>query len=105
MTAVEQPRRSLTAPQPESAPAIPPAPELLRLFGDHAAATDQIDKQIKWWVDGLVAFARPLTQAVADVEDRSREWSTPAARQLHLDVVRFRSRLMNAMRLEDPPAT
>lgn len=37
-----------------------------------------------------------------DIARRSAGWTTPAARQLHLDVVRFQSRLINVKRLEDP---
>lgn len=58
------------------------------------------DAQIRWVVDGLVEHVRPLTGAVADVAALSEDWDGPAARQLHLDVARFRSRLMNSMRLD-----
>jgi len=92
----------LSPAEVEPPAAIPAAPKLNPFVGP-AAIAEQVEKQMKWVVDGLVARARPLTRAVADVEALSRQWSTPAARQLHLDVVRFRSRLVNAMRLEDPP--
>ena len=60
------------------------------------------DAQMKAWVDEFSARVAPLTRAVDHVARRSAGWTTPAARQLHLDVVRFQSRLINVKRLEDP---
>lgn len=90
---------SLPAPAPETATG--PLPRLDQQLGP-AALEAQQGAQIKWVVDELVRRLRPLTRTVADVQKRSRDWSTPAARQLNLDVSRFRSRLVNTMRLEDP---
>jgi hypothetical protein len=55
----------------------------------------QRDAQIKWYVAALTDQMRALQSAVRSVEARTAGWSTPAARQIHLDVTRFRSRLIN----------
>jgi hypothetical protein len=71
---------------------IGPAPRL-NLFAPPAQMKQTQDAQINWFVDQLARELRPLAQAVEAVYHRSESWSTPAARQIHLDVARFRSRL------------
>ncbi|MGZ6574589.1 MAG: hypothetical protein ACXVHB_19600 [Solirubrobacteraceae bacterium] len=43
------------------------------------------DAQLNWFVDHFVQEMRPLTRAVNAVYGRSKTWSTPAARQIHLE--------------------
>ena len=78
-------------PEPPSR-SIGPAP-MLNPFSPSETMKAAQDAQIKWFVDHFVQEIRPLTQAVNAVYRRSRDWSAPAARQIHLDVTRFRSRL------------
>lgn len=79
------------APTPPPPP-IEPAP-VLNPFSPPEKIKATQDAQIKWFVDHFVREIRPLSQAVNAVHRRSEDWSTPAARQIHLDVTRFRSRL------------
>jgi len=79
---------------PPEAP-LAPAPRLNPLHGPDALKAQQ-EAQMKWVVDELIRYMRPLAKAAAAVELRSQDWSTPAARQLSLDVSRYRSRLSNA---------
>lgn len=80
---------------------LPPAPAYVPLVEtprmtptlDGAVMRAQQEAQMKWFVDGFVRCVRPLMRAVGAVEQRSVDWSTPVARQLHLDVTRFRTRL------------
>jgi len=52
--------------------------------------------QERWYVDEFVRGARPLNLAVQAVYERTKPWvAGPAARQVHLDVARFRSRLLS----------
>ena len=78
---------------PASSPSpIKPAP-MLNPFSPPEKIKATQDAQIKWFVDHFVREIRPLAQAVDAAHRRSEDWSTPAARQIHLDVTRFRSRL------------
>jgi hypothetical protein len=77
------------APPP---PPIEPAP-VFSLFSSAKQMKATQDAQIKWLIDHLVREIRPLIRAVNAVLSRSEAWSTPAARQIHLDVTRFGSRL------------
>lgn len=79
-------------PPASSPPPIGPAP-MLNPFSPPEKLKATQDAQIKWFVDHFVREIRPLAQAVNAVYHRSENWSTPAARQIHLDVTRFRSRL------------
>lgn len=79
-------------PEPPSRP-IGPAPKLNPFSPPETIKAAQ-DAQIRGFVDDFVQAIRPLTQAVNAVYRRSQDWSTPAARQIHLDVTRFRSRLI-----------
>jgi hypothetical protein len=90
----------VVAPAVSDAPAFVEPPALVPLSAPKVRKAAQ-DAQIRSIVDGLIEHVRPLTRAVADVAALSEDWDSPAARQLHLDVVRFRSRLMNSMRLDD----
>lgn len=90
----------LVAPAVSDAPAFVEPPGLVPFSPPEVLKAAQ-DAQIRWIVDGLIEHVRPLTRAVADVAALSEGWDGHAARQLHLDVVRFRSRLMNSMRLDD----
>ena len=79
---------------PPSAPRpIDPAPRLTP-FDPPARQAEARKAQIEWFVDHLVREVRPLTEAVDAVCSRSKSWETPVARQIHLDVMRFRSRLL-----------
>jgi hypothetical protein len=75
------------APEP-----ITPAPRL-KPFEPPAKRAQTQEAQIKWFVDLLVREFPPLAEAVDAVCARSESWETPAARQIHLDATRFRSRL------------
>lgn len=68
----------------------------LDLSRPQASWPAQIRAQERWMVDEQMASMRPLMRAVAAVQRRSVGWSTPAARQLHLDVARFNARLSRA---------
>ena len=76
------------APQP-----VDPAPRL-NPFDPPARQAGAQKAQIEWFVDHLVREARPLAEAVDAVCRRSMSWETPVARQIHLEVTRFRSRLL-----------
>lgn len=89
----------LLAPAVSDAPAFVEPPGFVPFSPPEVLKAAQ-DAQIRWIVDGLIEHVRPLTRAVADVAALSEGWDGHAARQLHLDVVRFRSRLMNSMRLD-----
>jgi hypothetical protein len=67
---------------------IPP----LRLSPDPQVMRAQQDAQIKWMAEEMSKAMKPLAVALEDSHRRSTGWSTPAARQLHLDIARFRSR-------------
>jgi hypothetical protein len=71
---------------------VKPAPVLNPLSPPEAIKATQ-DAQIRWVGNLLAEEFRGLTQAVNAVYRRTQDWSTPAARQIHLDVTRFRSRL------------
>ncbi len=98
--------RRLAAAYGFSAPPAPAGlvlkspPPLRATFERHAAAR-QLDDTMRWFVDEFVLRIRPLLKAVAAADRRSADWATPAARQLHLDVRRFRSRLASGASLED----
>jgi hypothetical protein len=77
------------APEP-----ITPAPRL-RPFDPPAKQAEAQKAQIKWFVDLIVREFPPLAEAVDAVCSRSASWETPAARQIHLDATRFRSRLFH----------
>lgn len=76
------------------APAEPvgPAPPL-NPFAPPTKLKETQDAQMNWFADQIVKELRPLARAVEAAYHRSESWSTPAARQIHLDVARFRSRL------------
>ena len=90
----------LVAPAVSDPPTFVEPPRLVPLSRPKVLMAAQ-DAQIRWIVDGLIEHVSPLTRAVADVAALSGDWDGHAARQLHVDVVRFRSRLMNSMRLDD----
>jgi hypothetical protein len=77
---------------PKPLPPLPPLPKMALSFDQRVMAERQ-QQQIKWFVDAMVPRFRWLSEAVRAVERRTSEWSTPAARQVHLDVARFQSRL------------
>lgn len=78
-------------PPPRVQP-IGPAPRLTP-FAPPARQKEIQDAQISWFVESLVRELRPLAQSVEAVHKRSETWTTPAARQIHLDVARLRSRM------------
>jgi hypothetical protein len=88
----------LAVPEPPSLVRRPPMPKV-GLPLDPQSFKKQQDAQIKWIVDGLVEQMRPLGTAADAVERRAQSWSGPAARQVLLDVKRFRSRLHRAIKL------
>lgn len=83
------------APQRIAPPDLPPHPPT-RLSPDPQVLNAQASAQMKWGVDILIAYMRPLAHAVEALASASENWATPAARQVHLDVERFRSRLQAA---------
>jgi len=93
----------------EMTPAPPPRPvapaPMLNPFDNPKAIKATQDAQIKWFVDHFVREIRPLTKAVNAIYCRSQDWSTPAARQIHLEVTRFRSRLGASERQRTEPAS
>jgi len=89
---------SIGMPEPPPPPKRPPMPKF-RVPSDPGSLKKQQDAQIKWVVDGLVAEMRPLGSAVVAVQRRAQSWSRPAARQVLLDVTRFRSRLHRTIKL------
>jgi len=74
---------------------IGPAPRP-NLFDAPTRLKETQEAQIKWVVDNFVRDLRPLGDAVNSVCRRSESWQTPAARQIHLDATRFRSRLLRS---------
>jgi hypothetical protein len=79
-------------PSPPPEP-ITPAPRL-NPFDPPAKMAEAQREQIKWTVDLIVREVPPLAEAIDAVCARSKSWQTPAARQIHLDATRFRSRLL-----------
>jgi hypothetical protein len=77
---------------PEPLPPLPPLPKTVFSFDERMMAERQ-QEQIKWVVDAMIPRFRWLIEAVRAVERRTARWSTPAARQVHLDAARFMSRL------------
>lgn len=77
---------------PPAVEPVGPAPRLIP-FATPAQLEGMKDAHVRWFVDHLVRELRPLARAVEAVYHRSESWSTPSARQIHLDVARFRSRL------------
>jgi hypothetical protein len=73
--------------------ALRPFPSFLDV--SPAAWHEQQDAQIKWFAESAADKMRVLMDAVRAVETRSASWTEPAARQLHIDVTRFRSRLIS----------
>jgi hypothetical protein len=81
-------------PLPVAAPIeLPPLPNPL---DSPLRLKETFNALIKWLADQMIRQLRPLTVAVNAVYRRSESWETPAARQVHLDVTRFRSRLVRA---------
>jgi len=79
-------------PDPSPLPPLPPVPQMTPLAGLLILAQQQ-QAQIKWFTDAFVPRWRRLSDAVRAVESRTATWASPAARQLHLDVARFASRM------------
>lgn len=77
---------------PAPLPPLPPLPKAVISLDERVMAERQRE-QMKWTVDAMVPRFRWLIEAVRAVERRSAAWSTPAARQVHLDAARFKSRL------------
>jgi hypothetical protein len=63
-------------------------------FASPGRKKEAFDAQITWSADQMLPQLRALTASVNAVYHRSHSWETPAARQVHLDVARFRSRLV-----------
>ncbi|MGH2958266.1 MAG: hypothetical protein ACRDKE_01565, partial [Solirubrobacterales bacterium] len=59
--------------------------------------------QIRAATDNIIATMRPLALATNAAYRRTRDWNTPSAKQLHLDIARFRSRLSLTDVVEDSP--
>lgn len=79
-------------PDPSPLPPLTPVPRLTPLAGSLILAQQQ-HAQIKWFTDAFIPGWRRWADAVRAVESRTATWMTPAARQLHLDVARFASRM------------
>lgn len=79
-------------PDPPPLPPLPPVPQLTPFAGPLILAQQQ-QAQIKWFTDAFLPRWRRLSDAIRAVESRTATWTTPAARQLHLDVARFASRM------------
>jgi hypothetical protein len=81
---------------PPTLPLSPPIEPLSELnpFDPPAKLKETFDAQMRWLADHMIREFRPLTEAVNAVYRRSESWETPVARQVHLDVARFRSRLV-----------
>lgn len=73
-------------------PPAPPMPCLNPLLGP-ASLRAQTEAQMRWVVDSMIVWMRPMARAVRVAEQMTLDWDRPSARQLHLDIVRFRSRL------------
>lgn len=91
---------SIAVPEPPPVERRPPMPTLGLPLAPEAFKRQQ-EAQMKWFVDGFVAEAAPLGTALDAVGRRAQPWSGPAARQVFLDVTRFRSRLHRAIKQED----
>jgi hypothetical protein len=83
----------VTRPTTLAPATLEPIPSFLDI--SPAVWHEQQQAQIKWFVDALAGRMRALMPAVRAVETRTAGWSAPAARQINLDVARFRSRLMS----------
>jgi hypothetical protein len=83
----------IAPPPPPVAPPIEPLPQP-NPFDPPAKLKETFDAQMKWFADHVIREFRPLTEAVNAVYRRSESWEEPVARQVHLDVARFRSRLV-----------
>jgi hypothetical protein len=79
----------IAPPPPPVAPLPEPNP-----FDPPVKLKETFDAQMKWFADHVIREFRPLTEAVNAVYRRSESWGAPVARQVHLDVARFRSRLV-----------
>jgi hypothetical protein len=79
---------ALLAPEP-----ITPAPRI-NPFAPPARKAETQKAQVRWIVELIVRELPPLAEAIDAVCVRSESWQTPAARQIHLDATRFRSRLL-----------
>ncbi|HEV7564388.1 MAG TPA: hypothetical protein VGO31_00315 [Microbacteriaceae bacterium] len=82
-----------TRPATLAPAALKPIPSFLDV--SPAVWREQQQAQLRWFVDALAGRTRALMPAVRAVETRTAGWSAPAARQINLDVARFRSRLMS----------
>lgn len=80
-------------PSEAPSPRVSPAP-ILNPFSRPEAIKATLDAQTRWLANHLIKEFGYLAEAVNPVYRRSQNWSTPAARQIHLDVTRFRSRLI-----------
>lgn len=85
-------------PEPPPPPKRPPMPKFRVALGPRLAQ-ETARRPNQWGVDGLVAEMRPLGSAVVAVQRWAQSWSRPAARQVLLDVTRFRSRLHRTIKL------
>lgn len=86
-------------PTPAALRSIPP---LIPLRPSTDMRESQRD-QIRVAADNMIATMRPLALATNASYRRTRDWTTPAAKQLHLDIARFRSRLSLTDVVEDNP--
>ena len=80
-----------TPPAPPDRP-LPTIPHI-RPTIDQEAMTPQLDAVTKAFAQSMIDWVRPLHDAINAVEARSSSWSTPYAKQLHLEVGRLKSRL------------
>jgi hypothetical protein len=83
----------IAPPPPPVAPPIEPLPQP-NPFDPPVKLRETFDAQMKWFADHVIREFRPLTEAVNAVHRRSESGEEPVARQVHLDVARFRSRLV-----------
>jgi hypothetical protein len=81
----------LTASPEPVPPVIPPMPPLT-LAGGLAAMRAQQDAQVDWAGEKFAKAMRRLGDALIRLHARTEGWATPPARQVKLDVIRFRSR-------------
>jgi hypothetical protein len=86
-------------PLPVASP-IEPLPQP-NPFDPPAKMNETFEAQMKWFADHVIREFRPLTEAVNAVYRRSESWEAPVARQVHLDVARFRSRLVRTQTPQD----
>jgi hypothetical protein len=75
---------------------LTPFPEIRPTF-DGGALAAQAQAQMRWVADEMVQAMTPLGLAIFPVIRRTAEWTTPSARQLHLDVRRFAARFMSGV--------